>query len=160
MQSPRAKALFGVAALVVVVVLFIVLSGGDDEPTTTAASTTSTTETLPTEPDGGNGSSDGDQPKPDKPEKPDEPEVPTIVVEGGEPVGGVQELTFTEGDDIRFTVESDVADEIHFHGYDVGMDVEAGGSVTFDVPATLTGKFEVELEERVTQIAEITVNPS
>ncbi len=86
--------------------------------------------------------------------------MPTIVIKDGEPVGGVQDLSFTEGDDIRFKVESDVADEVHFHGYDVGMDVEAGGSVTFDVPATDTGVFEVELEERVVPIAEITVNPS
>ena len=86
--------------------------------------------------------------------------VATIVVKDGQPVGGVQDLTFTEGDDIRFTVDSDVSDEVHFHGYDIGKDVEAGGSVTFDVPATITGKFEVELEDRVTQIAEITVNPS
>jgi hypothetical protein len=158
MQSPRARALIGIASLVVVVVLFIVLSGGDDESTTTAASsTTSTTETLPTEPDGG----PGDTPdKPDKPDKPEEPEIPTIVVVNGQPEGGVQELTFTEGDDIRFRVESDVADEVHFHGYDVAMDVAAGGTVAFDVPATITGKFEVELEHSVTQLAEITVNPS
>ena len=89
-----------------------------------------------------------------------EPEVATIVIEDGQPVGGVQELSFDEGDDIRFEVESDVADEIHFHGYDVGKEVEAGGSVEFDVPATITGVFEVELEERVVPIAEITVNPS
>jgi hypothetical protein len=86
--------------------------------------------------------------------------VATIKVVNGKPEGGVQDLTFTEGDDIRFTVESDVSDEVHFHGYDIGKDVEAGGSVSFDVPATITGKFEVELEERVTQLAEITVNPS
>jgi hypothetical protein len=86
--------------------------------------------------------------------------IATIKVVDGQPVGGVQDLTFTEGDDIRFRVESDVSDEVHFHGYDVGKDVEAGGSVTFDVPATITGKFEVELESRVTQLAEITVNPS
>ena len=82
------------------------------------------------------------------------------MIKDGQPVGGVQDLSFTQGDDIRFKVESDVADEVHFHGYDVGMDVEAGGSVTFDVPATDAGVFEVELEERVVPIAEITVNPS
>ena len=84
----------------------------------------------------------------------------TIVVNDGKPVGGVQDLEFTEGEEIRFTVDSDVSDEVHFHGYDIGKDVEAGGSVTFDVPATITGVFEVELESRVEQIAEITVNPS
>jgi ABC-type transporter Mla subunit MlaD len=87
-------------------------------------------------------------------------DVATIKVVNGQPVGGVQDLTFTEGDDIRFRVDSDVSDEVHFHGYDIGKDVKAGGSVTFDVPATITGKFEVELESRVTQLAEITVNPS
>jgi hypothetical protein len=86
--------------------------------------------------------------------------IATITVKDGQPVGGVQDLTFTQGEDIRFRVDSDVSDEVHFHGYDIGKDVEAGGSVTFDVPATLAGKFEVELEEAVTQLAEITVNPS
>ena len=156
MQSPRAKALVGIASLVVVVVLFIVLSGGDDDESTTtvASSTTSTTETLPPNPTAAAGD------KPDKPEKPEEPEIPTIVIVNGQPEGGVQELTFTEGDDIRFRVESDVAEEVHFHGYESGEDVAAGGSVEFDVPATITGEFEVELEHSVVPIAEITVNPS
>jgi hypothetical protein len=83
----------------------------------------------------------------------------TIVVKNAKPVGGVQQLSFNKGERIRFKVESDVGDEVHFHGYDIGKDVEAGGSVTFDVPATIEGRFEVELESRKEQIAEITVNP-
>jgi hypothetical protein len=133
MQSNAAKLTLGVIVVAVVVVLFIVLSGGDDSSTEATTSATS--------------SSSGSQ-------------IATIKVVDGQPVGGVQDLTFTEGDDIRFRVDSDVSDEVHFHGYDIGKDVEAGGSVTFDVPATITGKFEVELESRVTQLAEITVNPS
>ena len=132
MQSNAAKFAGAAIAIAVVVVLFVVLSGGDDGDTTTTASTADT----------GSG------------------QIATIKVVDGQPVGGVQDLTFTEGDDIRFRVDSDVADEVHFHGYDIGKDVEAGGSVTFDVPATITGKFEVELEDAVTQLAEITVNPS
>jgi hypothetical protein len=85
--------------------------------------------------------------------------VPTIVVEDGEPKGGVLELTFNSGEPIRFLVESDLADEVHFHGYDVGRDVEAGGTVSFDVPATIPGIFEVELEDAREQIAEVTVEP-
>jgi hypothetical protein len=45
------------------------------------------------------------------------------------------------------------------HGYDVLKPIKAGGSVEFDVPASLEGVFEVELEERVEQLAEVTVNP-
>ena len=85
--------------------------------------------------------------------------VPIVVVEGGEPKDGIQELTYNAGEPIRFRVESDVADEVHFHGYDVGKEVEAGGSVSFNVPATIPGIFEVELEEAKEQIAEVTVEP-
>ena len=84
---------------------------------------------------------------------------PTIVVKGGEPVGGVQELEYGAGDEIRFRVRSDVADEVHVHGYDVMEDVKAGGTVSFDFPAEIEGIFEVELEERMEQIAELRVNP-
>jgi hypothetical protein len=85
--------------------------------------------------------------------------VPLVVVAGGEPKGGIQELTYIAGEPIRFRVESDVADEVHFHGYDVGKEVEAGGTVNFDVPATIPGIFEVELEDAKQQIAEVTVEP-
>ena len=39
------------------------------------------------------------------------------------------------------------------------QDVAAGGSTEFNVPATLTGVFEAELEDSVVPIAEITVEP-
>lgn len=85
--------------------------------------------------------------------------LPTIVVRDGEPVGGVEQLEYTAGEDIRFKVESDQAEEIHLHGYDVMKDVPAGGSVTFDVPAEIEGIFEAEMEGAGVQIAEIQVNP-
>jgi hypothetical protein len=133
-------------AVVAAVVLFVVLSGGDDSndngaSTTVAESTTSTT-------DGGGSTSTTQEPAAD---------VARIEIKDGQPVGGVQELTFSQGDHIRFVVDSDVDEEVHFHGYDIGKDVKAGGSVSFDVPATIPGVFEVELEHSVVPIAEITV---
>jgi len=83
----------------------------------------------------------------------------TIVVKNGKPVGGIQQLTYNEGERVRFKVDSDVSDEIHVHGYDIMKDVKAGGSVSFDFPATLEGVFEAELEGRKEQILELTVNP-
>ena len=85
--------------------------------------------------------------------------VPTIVIRNGEPVGGVKQLEYDAGDEIRFEVKSDVADEVHVHGYDLMQDVPAGGTVSFDFPAEIEGIFEAELEGRKEQIAEITVNP-
>jgi len=83
----------------------------------------------------------------------------TIVVKNGEPVGGVQDLDYKAGEQVRFSVDSDVADEVHVHGYDLMKDVAAGGSVSFSFPAEIEGIFEVELEERGEQIAELRVNP-
>ena len=85
--------------------------------------------------------------------------VPTIVIRGGKPVGGVAELEYSAGDQVRFEVTSDVADEVHVHGYELLNAVPAGGTVSFDFPAEIEGIFEVELEGRKTQIAELTVNP-
>ncbi len=85
--------------------------------------------------------------------------VRTIVVKNGEPVGGIQKLEYSAGEQIEFTVESDVASEVHVHGYDLMKDVTAGGSVSFSFPAEIEGIFEVELEQLKEQIAEIQVNP-
>lgn len=87
------------------------------------------------------------------------PLIATIVIKHGKPVGGIAQLTYNEGEQVRFKVDSDVSDEVHMHGYDIGKDVKAGGSVTFDFPATLEGVFEAELENRAEQILELTVNP-
>jgi hypothetical protein len=85
--------------------------------------------------------------------------VPVVVVENGKPVGGVRDLTYNKDEQVRFKVDSDVSDEIHVHGYDIMKDVKAGGSVSFDFPASIEGVFEAELEGRKEQIIELTVNP-
>lgn len=80
-----------------------------------------------------------------------------IVVRHGKPVGGLKKITVNKGDRVRFTVRSDVADEIHVHGYELHKDVKAGGQVSFDFPATIDGDFVIELESRSEQIAALRV---
>jgi len=94
-----------------------------------------------------------------KPRIPPAPTTCRIVVKNGEPVGGVQELEYSAGEQIRFRVTSDAAEEIHVHGYDIAKDVPAGGTVEFDFPAELEGIYEAELEELGVQIAELRINP-
>ena len=157
MQSNAARAGIGVAAVVIVVLGFVLLSGGDDGgDDTTSTPTVATTDTGGEstagnggEPDRAGGGSAGSG----------QPAVQIITVKDGQPEGGIADLTFNKGDDIDFVVDSDTAAEVHFHGYDVMQDVEAGGKTEFSVPADIEGIFEVELEETATQIAEITVNP-
>ena len=56
-------------------------------------------------------------------------------------------------------VHSDVADEIHVHGYNLMKDVAAGGTVKISFVADVPGRFEAELENHGTQIADLTVTP-
>jgi hypothetical protein len=83
----------------------------------------------------------------------------TVEVRNAKPVGGVKALTWKKGQTIDLTVRSDTADEVHFHGYDVHKDVAKGGTVRFQIPATIEGKFIVELEEHKQTLANVTVTP-
>ena len=141
MNSNTTRVVAGIVIVVVAVVLFAVLrddgessSEKADQATAPAGTTNTADSTI-------------------------KPEITTIVIKNGKPVGGIAELTYNEGEQVRFKVDSDVGDEVHMHGYDIMKDVEAGGSVTFDFPATIEGIFEAELEDRGEQILELTVNP-
>ena len=83
----------------------------------------------------------------------------TIVVRDAKPVGGVQKVTFKKGGTIDLTVKSDTADEVHFHGYDFHKDVAKNGTVHFKFPATIDGRFIVELENHRQTLANVTVEP-
>jgi hypothetical protein len=80
-----------------------------------------------------------------------------VLIKGGKPVGGIQRATVKKGQKVAVVVHSDVADEVHVHGYDLHKDVDAGGTVRIEFPATITGVFEAELEDRKLQIIEFTV---
>ena len=82
-----------------------------------------------------------------------------IVVKNAKPVGGVQNISAKKGGRVRFTVQSDVADEIHVHGYNYHKDVPKNGTISFDFPAKIDGNFVIELESRSEQIASLTVEP-
>jgi hypothetical protein len=150
LQSRGVRIGLVVAAAAVAVVLFVVLSSGDDEesrPTTEAATATEAEDGEP----------GGDDGKPKR--EASKPAVPTIEVKGGQPVGGVRELSFDSGEEVRFRVESDVAEHVHVHGYDVIRDIAPRRPVTFEFPADIEGVFEVELEDSHVQIAELEVSP-
>jgi hypothetical protein len=144
MQSNTSRALIALAGVAVIVVAFIVFSGSDDSGD--SSSSTAVTTTTTTNEQG-------------KTVEETEPAPETIQIKNGQPVGGVAELTYSKGDTMDIVVKSDQAAEIHLHGYDVPKEVAAGGQVEFKVPADLEGKFEMEIEETATPIAEITVNP-
>ena len=91
--------------------------------------------------------------------RPAEPKatVITIRIKDGKPVGGIARVTAKKGELVDLVVHSDVADEVHVHGYDLHEDVEAGGTARIRFPATIQGVFEAELENRKLQILELKV---
>lgn len=149
--SGRQRAALIVGAIAVLVVAYVLIRGGSDDDKDSAAtpaaqtaqSAPSTTSTPPTSTE----------------EAPAEPAVPTVRVVDAKPQGGVKKLDFDKGDQIRFKVVSDTADEIHVHGYDLMKDVEKGGSVSFSFKGSIDGRFVVELEDHGEQIAELDVAP-
>lgn len=128
------------AALAAAVTPFVVLAGAEDAATDSA--TRQPESALATT---------GSQAQPAA--------IPRIVVRGGQPVGGVARLEYESGQGVRFTVHSDVADEVHVHGFDILKDVPANGSVRFEFPADIEGVFEVELETTHVKIAELRIEP-
>jgi ABC-type glycerol-3-phosphate transport system substrate-binding protein len=121
--------------------------GSDDN--TTASSTETTTETTATE------TTTTETTTTTEAEK---PTIVRIVVVNGAPTGGIVRKTVDQGDRVVLVVKSDVADEIHLHGYDLSRDVAAGGTARLPFTAKLPGRFEVELEQRGVQLADLTVN--
>jgi cytoskeletal protein RodZ len=151
-------------ALAVLLIVFVVLRGSDDNGSSsssssqaTATQTTASDDSGSTETSGSTSESTSTSPSTSTGAA---PAVQTIVVENGQPKGGIKTISFKKGDQVALKVQSDVADEIHVHGYDLKKDVQAGGSVEFDFKATIEGRFEVELENAGTQIANLEVTPS
>lgn len=121
--------------------------GGSSNGTTAASTETTTAETTTTD-SGTTETTPGTQ----------KPTEVSIVVVNGAPKDGIVRQTVQKGDRVVLVVTSDVADEIHLHGYDLSRDVAAGGTARLPFTANLPGRFEVELESRGVQIADLTVN--
>ena len=144
----------GLGALVALVALFVVFRPSDDDEDnagTTATEVTAPptleptateTETQPTTTEAGPASTPLD-----------------VTIRGGEPVGGIVRVTATKEDVVVVTVRSDVVDHVHVHGYDLTADVAPGKPARIRFRAALTGRFEIELEDRGKQIAQLTVLP-
>jgi hypothetical protein len=149
--SGRQRAALIVGAIAVLVVAYVLIQGGSDDDKDNAATPAGqTTQSTP---------STTSTPSTSTEEAPAEPEIPTVRVVDAKPQGGVKKLEFDKGDQIRFKVVSDTADEIHVHGYDLMKDVEQGGSVSFSFKGSIDGRFVVELEDHGEQIAELDVAP-
>ncbi len=147
---PRTQHVLIVGVVLALMLVVVAGCGGgsseatDTTDTTTATETTTTTETTETT---------------TTTEPPPGPTVVRVKVVGGAPQGGIVRESVDKGDRVVIVVTSDLADELHLHGYDVSRPVAAGGTARLPFKATIPGRFEVELEERGVVVADITVGP-
>ena len=77
------------------------------------------------------------------------PSVRTVAVSyaGGEVTGTSGREEVPVGEQVVLRISSDVAEEVHVHGYDLEGAVPAGGSVDLPLTASIPGVFEVELHD-------------
>ena len=152
-----------VAVIALAIAGFVVASGSDEDgsgsDTTTSTAATETTDTSATA-TGEAETTETDTAETEAEPKPrPRPRSTRIVVAGGQPQGGVKRIRAEKGDRIRLIVQSDVADHIHVHGYDLFKDIAPGQNARFDFRARIEGVFEIELENRGVQIASLRVEP-
>lgn len=81
-----------------------------------------------------------------------------VAFAGGAVTGGATRYAVPLGTTVELVVASDVADEIHLHGYDRTAFVTAGATATLRFVADVPGVFEVELEQRGTPLAQLQVS--
>ena len=155
------KAALIAASLGLLVSLYFALNPGDEEETgatttvaeTTAETTPQTTTTAPatTEP----------EPPPattTTASKPPDVVVARVTV-GPDGVDSVRRFSVRQGREVALVVTSALSDHIHLHGYDLIADVAPGAPATIRFTANAPGRFEIELEDRGVQIAELEVRP-
>ena len=90
---------------------------------------------------------------------PAEPEVRVVALRyaGGEVAGGRQRVAVDAGERVRLEVTSDVAEEVHVHGYDLEVPVAAGSTTPIELVGDLPGVWEVELHGSGDVLAELEV---
>jgi len=132
----------------VAVVLFLVLRPGGGEPTPSAATPSETNTSIVTETDT-LATTTAEAPG----------AVRIRIQAQGDGSGSIRRITIERGRRVTLVVSADVADEVHVHGYDLMADVAPGSPARISFEASVPGRFEVELESRAIQIAELRVNP-
>lgn len=68
-----------------------------------------------------------------------------VAFAGGEITGVGPRVEVPVGETVVFRMTSDVVEEVHIHGYDLYVDLPAGGTGEVEFTADIPGSFELEL---------------
>jgi hypothetical protein len=81
-----------------------------------------------------------------------------VTFANGKASGDTGRVQVAEGTSVTLVVTSDVADEVHVHGYDIEKELTPGTPVTLQFDATIAGVFEVELHHASTVLLRLQVS--
>lgn len=77
---------------------------------------------------------------------------------GGQVTGVGPRIEVPVGETVVFRMTSDVAEEVHIHGYDLYVDLPAGGTGEAEFTADIPGSFELELHGSGQPITQLRVS--
>jgi hypothetical protein len=80
-----------------------------------------------------------------------------VTVTGGQVSGDTGRVPVPAGTQVTLAVTSDVADEVHVHGYDLTAGLTPGEPAELAFTATIPGVFEVELHDAGTVLLSLQV---
>jgi heme/copper-type cytochrome/quinol oxidase subunit 2 len=80
-----------------------------------------------------------------------------VEVTGDRVSGDTGRVTVPAGEQVTLAVTSDVADEVHVHGYDLTAEMVPGEPEELTFTATIPGVFEVELHDAGTLLLSLQV---
>ncbi len=123
-------------ALVAVVATLALAGCGDDEPSTAPTAEPSAT------------ASPSESATPEEtPTEVDQVQLIEVTIADGEVQTASDRVAVPLGRTVRLVVTSDVADEVHVHGFDIEAALEPGVPTTLEFVADEPGVFEVETHE-------------
>ena len=154
MSRNQRLSFLGIAAVIAVVAVVVLATGGGGDETAGDAASSAARQTQTPTPTATAGSEGGEEPTPSPTATPAPAPQPPLLQ-----AGKVAKLRFEEGETVRFRVRSDGPEHVHVHGYDLMKDLQPGKTATISFKATITGIFEVELEDSAQEIAELRVDP-
>ncbi len=82
-----------------------------------------------------------------------------VVIADGKVSPNAERVEVKVGTTVILSVRSDVADELHVHGYDEELAVEPGTPATLEFAADEPGRFEVETHESDRLVYQLVVTP-
>jgi len=121
-------------------------NGGGEAASTTTAATTTTSATTATSTGDAATTTAGFAGK-----------LVQVRVAGGKVETAQRRVRVSRGDRVRIHVQSDQADEVHVHGFDLSEEVGPGKPATVEFTADLPGVWEVELENAKRKLFDLEV---